>query len=117
MAASSELEPSCKRPFMGAVVDRADRSEDITVEGIITDRADRFLISWTEDDSTGRRIVVGIGSNRVQRAQVTIVRGSRGIEIRLSPGGLIADLVLNTLVIARRVHRVLVNAPGFRAPS
>ena len=62
-------------------------------------------------------IVVGIRSNRVQRAQVTIVRGSGRSEIHISPGGLISDLVLNTLVIARRVHRVLVNAPGFRAPS
>jgi hypothetical protein len=61
-------------------------------------------------------IVVGIGSNRVQRAQVTIVRGPGRSEIRISPGGLISDLMLNTLVIARRVHRVLAHAP-FRAPS
>jgi len=47
-------------------------------------------------------IVVGIGSNRVQRAQVTIVRGSGRSEIHISPGGLISDLVLNTLVIHAR---------------
>jgi hypothetical protein len=62
-------------------------------------------------------IVVGTGSNRVQRAQVTIVRGSERSEIRISPGGLISDLVLNTLVIARKVHRVLAGAPGLRAPE
>jgi hypothetical protein len=39
-------------------------------------------------------IVVGAGSNRVQRAQVTIVRGSGQSEIDISPGGLISDLVL-----------------------
>lgn len=59
-------------------------------------------------------IVVGIGSNRVQRAQVTIVRRSGRSEIHISPGGLISDLVLNTLVIARKVHRVLASAQGLR---
>lgn len=62
-------------------------------------------------------IVVGVGSNRVQRAQVTIVRGSGRSEIHISPGGLISDLVLNTLVIARKIHRVLASAPGLRPPS
>jgi hypothetical protein len=62
-------------------------------------------------------IVVGTGSNRVQKAQVTIVRRSDRSEIHISPGGLISDLVLNTLVISRKVHRVLANAPGLRPPS
>lgn len=62
-------------------------------------------------------IVVGIGSNRVQRAQVTIVRASGHSEIRISPGGLISDRVLNTLVIARKIHRVLASAPGLSEAS
>lgn len=62
-------------------------------------------------------IVVGIGSNRVQRAQITIIRRSGRSEIRISPGGLISDLVLNTLVIARKIHRVLANAPELQSPS
>jgi hypothetical protein len=62
-------------------------------------------------------IVVGIGSNRVQRAEVKIVRRSGSSEIHISPGGLVSDLVLNTLVIARKVHRVLASAPGLRAAS
>ena len=62
-------------------------------------------------------IVVGTSSNRVQRAQVTIVRGSGRSEIHISPGGVISDLVLNTLVIARKVHRVLASTPGPRAAS
>jgi hypothetical protein len=62
-------------------------------------------------------IVVGTGANRVQRAQVTIVRRSGGSEIHISPGGLLSDLVLNTLVISRKIHRVLANAPGLSAAS
>jgi hypothetical protein len=61
-------------------------------------------------------IVVAVGSGRVQRAQVTIVRGPGSSELRIRPGGLISDLVLNTLVIARRVHRVLARA-GLGAPA
>ncbi len=56
-------------------------------------------------------IVVGTGSNRVRRAQVTIVRRAGLSELHISPGGLISDLVLNTLVTARAIHRVLADAP------
>ncbi len=61
-------------------------------------------------------IVVGTGSNRVQRAQVTIVRGSGHSEIDISPGGLVSDLALNTLVIARKIRRVLASAPALDGP-
>ncbi len=61
-------------------------------------------------------IVVGTGSNRVQRAQVTIVRGSGRSEIDISPGGLVSDLVLNALVIARKIRRVLASAPALGPP-
>jgi hypothetical protein len=62
-------------------------------------------------------IVVGIGNNRVQRAEVDIVRRSGESKIKISPGGLISDLVLNTLVIARRIHRVLASTPQLQTPS
>jgi hypothetical protein len=62
-------------------------------------------------------IVIGTGSNRVQRAQVTIVRRAGYSEIHISPGGLLSDLVLNTLVIARQIRRVLANAPGLHSQS
>ena len=62
-------------------------------------------------------IVVGTGSNRVQRAQVTIVRRAGSSELHISPGGLLGDLVLNTLVIARQVRRVLAGAPGLHSPA
>lgn len=57
-------------------------------------------------------IVVGTGSNRVQPAQVSIVRGSGRSEIDISPGGLGSDWVLNTLVIARKIRRVLASVPA-----
>lgn len=62
-------------------------------------------------------IVVGIGSNRVQRAQVSVVHSAESSEIHISPGGLLGDLVLNTLVIARQIHRVFSSAPGLRSLS
>lgn len=62
-------------------------------------------------------IVVGTSSNRVQRAQVSVVRGSGRSEIHIRPGGLLSDLVLTTLVIARKIHRVLASAPGLQPPS
>lgn len=62
-------------------------------------------------------IVVGTGSNRVQRAQVTVVHRSRRSEIHISPGGLVSDLLLNTVVIARKIRRVLAGAPGLGAVS
>jgi hypothetical protein len=62
-------------------------------------------------------IVVGIGSNRVQRAEGTIERRSESSQIHISPGGLISDLVLNTLVIARKIRKVLASAPGLTAAS
>lgn len=62
-------------------------------------------------------IVIGTGSNRVQRAQVTIVRQSGSSEIHISAGGLISDFVLNTLVISRKIHRVLASAPALKAAS
>jgi hypothetical protein len=62
-------------------------------------------------------IVVGTDSGRVRRAQVTIVRGSGRTEIKISPGGLLGDLVLNTLVIGRKVHGVLAGSPALQTPS
>jgi len=58
-------------------------------------------------------IVVSSGlSNRVWRAQVTITRRSGQTYIRVSPGGLLGQLLVNTLWIAPKVRRVLLDAPG-----
>ena len=57
-------------------------------------------------------IVVGIGDNRVVKAQVTITPQGRQTELRISPGGVTWDLVLNIFGVARKVRRVLTNPPS-----
>jgi hypothetical protein len=61
-------------------------------------------------------IVVGTGENRVFKAQVTISSRGGQTELRISPGGLSWDWVLNTFGIARKVQRVLASAPNLSAP-
>jgi hypothetical protein len=60
-------------------------------------------------------IVVGTGENLVVKAQVTIVAQDGHTELRVSPGGITLDLVLNSLGVARKVRRVLKNSPGLAA--
>lgn len=57
-------------------------------------------------------ILVGTGSNRVVKAQVTIVRRDGQTDLRISPGGIVSDLVINTFGVARDIRNVLANAPG-----
>ena len=57
-------------------------------------------------------ILVGTGSNRVVKAQITIVRRDGHTDLRITPGGLISDLVINTFGVARDVRNVLANAPS-----
>jgi acyl-[acyl carrier protein]--UDP-N-acetylglucosamine O-acyltransferase len=59
-------------------------------------------------------IVVGIAENRIVKAQVTITRRGGQTEIRISPGGLTWDLVVNTFV-ARKIRRVLTSSPDLSA--
>jgi hypothetical protein len=60
-------------------------------------------------------IVVGQGQNPMVRAQVTITRGDGHTDIRITPGGVAGDLLMNTFGIAREVRRVLREAPGLRS--
>ena len=57
-------------------------------------------------------IVVGTGENRVVKAQVTITPRGGQTELRISPGGISWDWVLNTFGIARKVQRALASAPA-----
>jgi hypothetical protein len=57
-------------------------------------------------------IVVGIGDNRVVKAQVTINPRGPKTELRISPGGVTWDLVINIFGVARKVRRVLANPPS-----
>jgi hypothetical protein len=60
-------------------------------------------------------IVVGTGQNLIVKAQVTIIVQDGQTKLRISPGGITWDLVLNYLGVARKVRRVLKNSPGLAA--
>jgi hypothetical protein len=60
-------------------------------------------------------IVVGTGDNIIVKAQVTITQRDGQTDLRISPGGLTADLLVNTFGIARKIRRVLASSPGLSA--
>ncbi len=53
-----------------------------------------------------------VSSGSMVRAQVRIIRRPGQTDIRVTPGGVLGDLLLNTLGIAPKVRRVLRDAPG-----
>ena len=57
-------------------------------------------------------IVVRKGQSPMVRAQVTITRRPGQTDIRITPGGVAGDLLMNTFGIARDVRRALLEAPG-----
>ena len=57
-------------------------------------------------------ILVEKGPTPMVRAQVTIIRRAGHTDIRITPGGVAGDLLMNTLGIARTVRRVLLEPPG-----
>ncbi len=62
-------------------------------------------------------ILVGTGSNRVWRAQVSIIHQLKQTEIRIRPGGLsLTPRLINDLGIVRKVTRTLQDAPGLGSP-
>jgi hypothetical protein len=60
-------------------------------------------------------IVVGTGGNRLVKAQVTITRRGGQTELRISPGGVTWDLVMNTFGVARKVRGVLTSSLSLSA--
>jgi hypothetical protein len=52
-------------------------------------------------------IVVGTGGNRVIKAQVTINPQGERTELRIRPGGITLDLLVNVFGVARDVREVL----------
>ena len=58
--------------------------------------------------------LIFVSSGRIARAQVRIIRHSGMTDIRVTPGGVLADLLMNTLGIAAKVRQVLREAPGLR---
>jgi hypothetical protein len=48
------------------------------------------------------------------RAQVKVSPQAEGTDLKITPGGMLGDLLMNTLGIAQEVRRVLRDAPGLR---
>jgi hypothetical protein len=59
-------------------------------------------------------ILVGKGSNRIVKADITMSAQGGQTVLTISPGGFTADLILNSLGVARKVRDVLANAPDLR---
>lgn len=55
-----------------------------------------------------------VSSGPMVRAQVRIIRRSGHTDIRVTPGGILGDLLVNTLGIAPKVRRALRDASSLR---
>jgi len=62
-------------------------------------------------------VLVRAGSNRVWRAYVSVVRQADRTRLRVSPGGLAIDRLINSFGIARKVTRVLRQSAELRMPG
>jgi hypothetical protein len=61
---------------------------------------------------TPNTIVVGTGNNQYIKAQVTITPHGEQTELRIRPGGLTMDLLINTFGISREIRKVLADSPS-----
>jgi len=57
-------------------------------------------------------ILVGTGGNRFFKAEIKIVRQRGQTVIRITPGGLVVPLIINSVGIARKARNVLAASPG-----
>lgn len=56
--------------------------------------------------------LIMVSSGMMTRAQVTVVPRPGGTDLKVTPGGVLSDLLMNTLGIARRVREVLQSDPA-----
>jgi hypothetical protein len=68
-----------------------------------------------QEPRKGRPNTIVVCTSRIVKAQVTITPRGGQTELRISPGGLTWDLVVNTLGVGRKVRRVLTNSPDLSA--
>lgn len=59
--------------------------------------------------------MIAVTAGPMAQAQVRIIPKSEHTDFRVTPGGVLGDLVMNVLGIARNVHHVLSRAPGLGA--
>lgn len=57
-------------------------------------------------------IAVGTGDARLIKAQVTITPQGGQTTLRIRPGGITIDRLVNTFTVAREIRRVLANSPS-----
>jgi hypothetical protein len=82
---------------------------------VLAGKAMGRLVFQAPHEGRPNTIVVGTGDNRVVKAQVTITPRDGQTELRISPGGVTWDLLLNTFGVARKVREVLVSSPSLSA--
>jgi hypothetical protein len=56
--------------------------------------------------------LIMVAASPMVRAQVRIIPRAGRTDLRITPAGLLGDLLMNTVGIAREVRQALLNAPG-----
>jgi hypothetical protein len=82
---------------------------------VLPGRAAGRTMYQADHEGQQNQIVVGTGENRLVKAQVTITSRGGQTELRISPGGLTWDWVMNSFGVARKVQRVLASSPTLSA--
>jgi hypothetical protein len=60
----------------------------------------------------GQPELILVTANPMVRAQVRIIPRDGRTDLRITPGGVLGDLLMNTLGVARDVRQTLLDAPG-----
>jgi hypothetical protein len=61
-------------------------------------------------------LIVVTGGTMVQ-AQVTVIPRAGRTDLQVTPGGILGDLVMNTLGVARKVRQALLSDPTLKATT
>jgi hypothetical protein len=61
--------------------------------------------------------VILVAASPMVQTQVRIIHRSGHTDRRVTPGGVLGDLLMNTLGIARKVRKILANASELRAAT
>jgi hypothetical protein len=106
-------------------VPRADLSTEEVVQALKDGLGERYNVLpgkaigrtmyQAEHDGQPNQIVVGTGENRLVKAQVTITPQGGQTELRIRPGGLSWDWLMNNFGVVQKVRQVLASAPNLSA--
>ncbi len=59
--------------------------------------------------------LITVSAGAMTRAQVTVVPRDGGTDLRITPGGLLGDRLMNTFGVARQVRQALLDSLALRA--